>query len=123
MAQVVKILRRMAEDATGSFDFRDFKRRLDDANFTDIQRRPLNQRIELLESYLDLEDMPSCFNFESGSITIVDLSCPFMDVNTACVLFNICMGVYLESSGPENGKVVAVDEAHKVHISTVLAPL
>lgn len=113
MSQVVKILREMAEVAAGDFDFADFKKRLRDTDFTPMQRTPLNQRIEVLESFLDLDNKSSCFDFGSGSITVVDLSCPFVDENTACVLFNICLGVYLESSSSEIGKIVAVDEAHK----------
>jgi len=29
--------------------------------------------------------------FEQGSLTIVDLSCPFVTENDACVLFSICL--------------------------------
>lgn len=116
MAQVVKILRDTAAEATGDFDFEDFKSRLAQFPFTDMQRRPLDQRLELLGSFLNLGNTPSCFDFQSGSMTIVDLSCPFVDANTACVLFNICMGIYLEDSSPEVGRVIAVDEAHKVYL-------
>ena len=51
--------------------------------------------------------------FEAGGITIVDLSYPFVDVNTACSLFNIYMGIYLESNS-RISKIIAVDEAYKV---------
>ena len=54
--------------------------------------------------------------FEAGGITIVDLSYPFVDVNTACSLFNICMGIYLESNS-RTSKIIAVDEAHKVNFA------
>ena len=46
-------------------------------------------------------------------MTIIDLSCPFVDANMACVLFNIGISLYLES-GLTTGKIIAVDEAHKV---------
>ena len=49
-------------------------------------------------------------------------TCPFVDANTACVLFNIGMGMYLESSYT-TGKVVVVDEAHKVCLPVCLSLL
>lgn len=116
MAQVVQILRDMAGATTGDFDFADFKRRLRNTPFTVMQRRPLEQRMNLLESFLDLEGTSSCFNFGGGSVTVVDLSCPFVDENTACLLFNICLWIYLEGSSG-TGKIIAVDEAHKVSTS------
>jgi hypothetical protein len=33
----------------------------------------------------------------------------------ACALFDICTGIFLESN-VENGRVIALDEAHKVRI-------
>ena len=50
---------------------------------------------------------------ESGSLTIVDLSGEHIDSSSACVLFNICLELYLDKS-QTSGKVVALDEAHKV---------
>lgn len=51
--------------------------------------------------------------FQPGSLTIVDLSCPFVDDSAACALFNICLALFLENRG-DVGRVVALDEAHKV---------
>lgn len=114
MAQVVKVLRDMAA-AGGDFVWPDFKHRLKKMPLNMMQRRPLEQRMELLESFLDVQGGgEDCFAFGSGGVTVVDLSCPFVDENTACVLFNICMGVYLQTSSDGVGKIVAVDEAHKV---------
>ncbi|KAL9120238.1 MAG: hypothetical protein Q9187_003204, partial [Circinaria calcarea] len=50
--------------------------------------------------------------FQPGSLTIVDLSCPFVDDSAACALFNICLALFLENRG-DVGRVVALDEAHK----------
>jgi hypothetical protein len=114
VSHVTKLLREMAGESS-DFDFFDFKRRLEEVPMLPLQRKPLEQRLDLLESFLDLEGRQSdVFDFEEGSITIVDLSCPFVDENTACVLFNIALGVFLQDSTPGAGKVVAVDEAHKV---------
>ena len=48
-------------------------------------------------------------------MTIVDLSCPCVSPETACSLFNICLSLFLEQS-ISCGRVVALDEAHKVSI-------
>ena len=53
------------------------------------------------------------WTFEPGSLTIIDLSCPFVDANAACALFTICLELFLEKR-EETGRVVALDEAHKV---------
>ena len=60
---------------------------------------------------------PVAWSFEPGSLTIVDLSCPFIDESTACALFNICLAIFLEHR-PKAGCIVALDEAHKVCISS-----
>ena len=53
------------------------------------------------------------WSFQPGSLTIVDLSCPFVDESAACAMFNICLALFLEDRGA-SGRVVALDEAHKV---------
>ena len=53
------------------------------------------------------------WSFQPGSLTIVDLSCPFVDESAACSMFNICLALFLEDRGA-SGRVVALDEAHKV---------
>ena len=53
------------------------------------------------------------WSFEPGSLTIVDLSCPFVDESAACAMFNICLAVFLEDR-QQAGRIVALDEAHKV---------
>ncbi|KAI5815382.1 hypothetical protein BZA77DRAFT_265894 [Pyronema omphalodes] len=112
MSTVTKILRDMAAKST-VFDFKQFRRELVLAKFDERQMKPLEQRLEVLESFLAPDGRNGGFEFKEGSITIVDLSCPFVDENTACVLFNICLGVYLQDNSSVAGKVVAVDEAHK----------
>lgn len=110
---ITKILRDMASTSANNFDYRRFKRLLFDAKLTKMQIAPLEQRLELLESFLNLDDSAPSWDFRSGGATIIDLSCPFVDPNMACVLFNIGMSLYLES-GLTTGKVIAMDEAHKV---------
>lgn len=57
------------------------------------------------------------WSFEPGSLTIVDLSCPFVDEAAACALFNMCLTLFLESRR-DIGRIVALDEAHKVDLTT-----
>ncbi|KAL4971735.1 hypothetical protein BDW66DRAFT_155357 [Aspergillus desertorum] len=47
-----------------------------------------------------------------GQLTIVDLSCPCVSPETACALFNICLGIFLQQD-VDVGRVFALDEAHK----------
>ena len=70
---------------------------------------------------IELEDMKirralgkeTVWSLEPGSLTIVDLSCPFVDESAASALFNICLGIFMEQR-VESGRILALDEAHKV---------
>jgi len=115
MGIVTKILRNMASKTTETFNYAEFRRKLDDAGLDKKQEEFLNQRLDLLESFLDLDGSTRRPSFAAGEITIIDLSCPFVDASTACVLFKIGMGLYLESNSAV-GKVIVLDEAHKVCI-------
>lgn len=52
--------------------------------------------------------------FDPEEVTIIDMSCPFLDEPTACILFDICTGLYLGDTESHAGKVIVLDEAHKV---------
>jgi hypothetical protein len=121
MGTVTKILRNMASKTTDGFNYPEFRRQLDDAGFDRKQEEFLNQRLDLLESFLDLEGSTMNPTFAAGEITIIDLSCPFMDDSTACVLFKVAMTLYLQSD-PAVGKVIVLDEAHKVCITSRTFP-
>ena len=113
IGQITKILREMASTSSNGFDYARFKRHLQGSKLSRGQQGPLQQRLGLLESFLVLDDTTPSWHFESGGATVIDLSCPFVDANMACVLFNIGMSLYLESE-LTTGKIIAVDEAHKV---------
>ncbi|EFR02822.1 hypothetical protein MGYG_05822 [Nannizzia gypsea CBS 118893] len=125
MEMVTKILRDMAKESNArrGIDFRDFEKKIKDQSMLKGQFAPLNMRLDLLRSFLEVPPIPrgksasrkgkdSVWNFEKGSLTIVDLSCPFVDENDACALFDICIGIFLEGRG-KGGRVIALDEAHK----------
>lgn len=126
MSVALRVLRCMAIDAKGAaFDYLQFKRALKNEDLTKDQLGPLNLRLELLESFLDFsqprerQGLKSAFNLEPGSLTIVDLTDPFMDPGTACILFDICLSL-IEEHRPICGLVIALDEAHK-YMTTSLA--
>ncbi|KAK2810313.1 hypothetical protein FQN50_003044 [Emmonsiellopsis sp. PD_5] len=127
MEVVTKVLREMAEENQGrrGINFQLFRSRLREARFTKDQNGPLEMRLQLLESFLQKPGttvvrgknryaMPegNVWDFPKGSLTIIDLSCPFVDENDACSLFNIGLSIFMERRS-ESGRVVALDEAHK----------
>ena len=61
-----------------------------------------------------------CITVEKGTLTVVDLSDPFVDDNTACTLFDICLAVILKrhkeavkEKKMSPGLIVTLDEAHQ----------
>lgn len=61
----------------------------------------------------DLAKDTDIWSFEAGTLTIVDLSCPFIDESAACAMFDICLALFLEERAGV-GRIIALDEAHKV---------
>lgn len=111
MAQVTQILREMST-AGGPFDYNVFKLNLKKQKFNPAQTNMLQMRLGLLESFLDMKDSCPEPQFLPGEITIMDMSCPFVDANTACILFEIGLQKYLQHKS--TGKMIVLDEAHKV---------
>lgn len=112
----------MAKESQGApgLDYQMFLHKLRTSGFSDKQTDPLRLRLEILESFMDLSPLgrtskasQDIWRFESGTVTIVDLSCPFVDDAGACVMFEICLALFLEQPAFV-GRVVALDEAHKV---------
>ncbi|KAE8419902.1 hypothetical protein BDV36DRAFT_307436 [Aspergillus pseudocaelatus] len=121
MSQVTRVLREMAiENKGGTFDYLDFRRRLEDLNINRMQTPFLHQRLDLLDSYLDLKGEHNGDYFTDGGITILDLSCPFMDQATTCLLFRITIDLFLHAH-PSRGKMIVADEAHKYMSGTPAA--
>ncbi|KAE8143147.1 hypothetical protein BDV38DRAFT_277174 [Aspergillus pseudotamarii] len=121
MSQVTRVLREIAiENKGGTFDYLDFRRRLEDLNLNRMQTPFLHQRLDLLDSYLDLKGEHNGDYFTDGGITILDLSCPFMDQATTCLLFRIAIDLFLHAH-PSRGKMIVADEAHKYMSETPAA--
>ena len=124
MAVVNKILRNMAIDRQGvvGFDYDRFKEELTVAKLNTAQVDLLNMRLELFESFrhgsaIDLlrKLAGEGFSPRPGALTIIDLSCPFVTAGDACMLFSICLSLFLGSRNT-HGLVIALDEAHKVRV-------
>lgn len=126
---VSRILRdlRLEQQKTGSsFQYAAFKNMIEGEDLTPGQRGPLMQRLDTLQSFMVKEQTQSSFASsrwtsrptgnswapQPGQLTIVDLSCPCVTAETACSLFNICLGLFLEQD-TSVGRIIALDEAHK----------
>lgn len=118
MAAVTQILRQMATDGA-AFNYSIFRGKLKQCHFNPTQVNMLQMRLGLLDSFLDLHN--TCLESQSkeGEVTIMDMSCPFVDANTACILFKIGLQKYPQSGAA--GKMIVLDEAHKVSEALCIA--
>lgn len=116
MTQVLQLLRELAVEHP-EFRYDVFRDRVGKMKLNPVQRAMLAQRLGLLDSFLDLSTDPAeqtpLITDRPGALTVVDLSCPFVGEESACVFFNICVELYLAADTGATGKVIAVDEAHK----------
>ena len=109
------ILRELGEDYT----YAKFKATLNakKKKWNPAQLSGVEQRLALLESFLAKK--PQCAKssrFAAGQVTIVDLSDPFVDTGSACGLFEVITRLFVRAD-VKTGKVLVVDEAHKVCVS------
>ncbi|TIA32626.1 hypothetical protein D6C78_08104 [Aureobasidium pullulans] len=122
MEVIQRILRQMAiSGRSRGFNYGEFLNHLDAASLTADQQRPMKLRLDLLQSFMrwpptksDLKKKApqGLLSLQPGNLTIVDLSDPFLDDATVCMLFDICLSIAKERR-PRCGLVVALDEAHK----------
>lgn len=106
-------------------DFAEFKKQILSQQFSKEQMGPLNQRLLLLDDFLNRykrvnlnkttqKILNRVWDFEPGTLTIVDLSCPFVSPADACSLFTVALSIFLETRGTGESRIIALDEAHKV---------
>jgi hypothetical protein len=124
-----QILQDMSKENKGGgrLNYLEFKERLTAQAFTSAQKAPLGMRLALIESFLahNLQSeqatafLSQMFDSTQGTLTIVDLSCPFVNEYDACALFSICLSIFMEKRG-DCGRLIALDEAHKVRSNTLL---
>jgi hypothetical protein len=130
---IQKILREMNE-AEMPFSFDEFEHLLSiqQKSFAPSQTNMLHQRMEILRSFrhrprlnkkgkqVQEPDAPNVFKPDPKTLTIVDLTDPFIDKATACVLFNICLELFKENK-PKDGIAIVLDEAHRYMDATSAA--
>ncbi len=108
---VQSILRELGE----GFTYKKFLSEIEKAkkDMNPAQKAMLNQRLVLLDSFVLPEKNRQKSLFEEGQLAVVDLSDPFIDPSSACSLFEIVTRLFVRSE-LNTGKVLVVDEAHKV---------
>jgi hypothetical protein len=126
MQTVTRILREMATATGGEaqFDYQTFKWKLEETKLVKGQAAPLKMRLDLLESFMALDRWGKVIpnndgdhlTGKPGTLTIVDLTDPVIDAESACALFNICHSVFMSQT--KVGKIVALDEAHNYMTAT-----
>jgi hypothetical protein len=69
-------------------------------------------RLALLDSFINTTNPRGrdVLVGEPGSLTIIDLTDPVVDADSACVLFDICLSIFVSQT--RCAKIVALDEAH-----------
>lgn len=103
------------------------KLELSKQKFNVAQQTGLEQRLSLLNSFLEPSDhnkksskaSTRSKRFSAGQLTIIDLSDPFLDTASACGLFEIILRLFVRAD-VGTGKVLVVDEAHKVSVYDIL---
>lgn len=106
------ILREIGAD---DFSYTKFKANLAKRKFNPEQLSGLEQRMLLLESFLEKGSKRTSIEtrFKEGQLTIIDLTDPFIDAGHANALFEITTRLF-DRAIVDTGKVLVVDEAHKV---------
>ncbi len=124
----MSVLQSILRDLGEEFTFTRFKGKLETKkeSFNFSQKSGLEQRMALLESFLHspgrfgyYNKVSSGLRFASGQLTIVDLSDRLIDPYIASALFDIVVRNF-ERADAGTGKVLLVDEAHKVTSTFVM---
>ena len=110
---LLTLARQMGAD---NFTYTKFRAAIDKQSFSPAQKDMLSQRLAILDSLISTN--PDSKNakqyFGPGKLVIVDLTDPFLDITTACALFEMVMGLFVEHPAGGAGKLLLLDEAHKV---------
>lgn len=143
---IQNILRKLGRKSE-QFSVKTFLEDLDRENFNKSQLEMLDLRLNILKTFsavtapdivtqdykgcnkqkiaqerknLGLGFFGDCIRVEHGTLTIIDLSDPFVDASTACVLFDICLSIILKrhkeavtANKIAPGLIITLDEAHK----------
>ncbi|KAI6794709.1 hypothetical protein KC361_g5435 [Hortaea werneckii] len=113
MEVMMEELRKMAMSQR-PFTFAEFEQRKKEQKFKGLQASMLNMRVTLLKSFMnkDHTSPKGLFKTDPGTLTVVDLTDPFLDAATVCTLFDICLALFKQNR-PSSGLVIGLDEAHR----------
>lgn len=121
---VHKILRKLNWDNYGgSINYEEFTKMCLREIKNPMQLGPLLMRLDLVEEFVRDPrhpytkqkypiEMADDWAPKPGQLTIVDLSDPQINTETACSLFEICLEIF-QKQRLDVGKVIVMDEAHK----------
>jgi hypothetical protein len=125
LSTLTHVLRKLKEEQGNrpGINYDKFRAELDAQDFNTTQNQMLALRLQLLDQCLDAdiltkkqdgkEVQQDIWSFEPGTLTIVDLSSEFVNAGDACALFTVCLDLFM-SKRREAGRVLVLDEAHKV---------
>ncbi|KAI6861762.1 hypothetical protein KC338_g6478 [Hortaea werneckii] len=113
MEVMMEQLREMATSQR-PFTMAEFEERKKAQDFKEGQDSMLKMRLNLLKSFMnkDHTSQEGLFKTQPGTLTVVDLTDPFLDPATVCMLFDICLALFKQNR-PSSGLVIGLDEAHR----------
>lgn len=123
LERVRDILNDLATSSTG-ITYDGLREKPDQQNLTEEQRDSLALRLAFLQTLIRPKteqassdgpaiDQDEAWRFQPGSLTIVDLSDPYINPEAACALFSVVLSIFMEGH-PNCGRIVAMDDAHGV---------
>ncbi|KAJ9103641.1 hypothetical protein QFC19_004216 [Naganishia cerealis] len=125
MPLYMHVVMTILSDLGNTYTFTRFLSAIKQAEFDPYQRRSLDLRLTLLQTFLCVKAGKQMYSmktknpisqpeekFSAGGLTIVDLTDPFISPGTACSLFEIVLKLF-NRADIGIGKVVVLDEAHK----------
>jgi hypothetical protein len=120
---ILQILQKMTREQKfkSKIDYIIFKNRILSKSLSSDQLASLSLCLNSLKSFIEVDNNNNNNNnndwiHHSENLTIVDLSCSFVDSDIVCELFDMCLDVFLEQR-MNIDRVIVLNEAHKVEFS------
>ncbi|KAK7706803.1 hypothetical protein SLS63_013909 [Diaporthe eres] len=116
------ILRDMAM-GDDKFTYAQFREKLSQHDCASGESKEISMHLKFFETFIEPNSLwthstrpaaspHNIWDFQPGSLTIVDLTDPFLGSEEACALFSIALSIFMEQR-TRCGGVVAMDNAHK----------
>ncbi|KAK7697257.1 hypothetical protein SLS64_013742 [Diaporthe eres] len=109
------------------FTYAQFREKLSQHDCASGESKEISMHLKFFETFIEPNSLwthstrpaaspHNIWDFQPGSLTIVDLTDPFLGSEEACALFSIALSIFMEQR-TRCGGVVAMDNAHKVSLS------